>query len=713
MNDFFAFMQLYQPLLLDALVRGTVVLVFAACLTWILRKKSAATRHFIWSIAILAQVAMPVYAIWGPHWTMPVSRVGSGLLPDMPTRRDLAAREVAMRPPTQPQTDTLRVQNTDAAQSASTPAAGRAASLRKGNVPAASILALIWLAGCTLVLLRLVLGTLYVGLQMRNAKRVEDGEWLSLNERLCSVLRISRPVLLMESSRLAVPLTWGVLYPIVLLPINRDDWSDEQRKLVLVHELAHVKRFDALTQVIGQLALALMWFNPFIWFANRRMQLERESACDDFVLRLGTPASLYASELLEWVQGLQNASRWEAQPAFGALGMARRSEFEGRMTAILNPRVNRNELRGGQSVLGVVSALALVVPLAGIDPYHAEPLPCDPCQVVYETVATLTPPSGPRPRFDRYAQVRLGSNGRFYVSNSNWGKVDIFDSRGAYLRSAGGNGDVLGNLRASIAYHQLGVNDTLLVIDSEEWQHVFTPDGDFVRKARIPVEGWSMITLPDGRYVMQENIEGNPISGQPFHLFSGNGHLVRSFGNTGMIGKGADISAVSRNLSVGKHGEIVATAPNEYRIEQWDTTGHLVRVTEPKVPWFTPFAYNQFRNGEYQYPQLGEATMQGNIYWTLLGIPARDTTAPTDTSRRARLLHAMRKRLELMDLPLRFTTRMQAVDVQTGKVLASADFPRMVGALRDGLFYKRVGTDKELERIEIVRASLIQADKQP
>ncbi|MEO5814153.1 MAG: M56 family metallopeptidase [Gemmatimonadaceae bacterium] len=46
-----------------------------------------------------------------------------------------------------------------------------------------------------------------------------------------------------------------------------------------------MKRLDALTQLAGQLALALFWFDPLVWVANRRMQLEREHACDDYVLR--------------------------------------------------------------------------------------------------------------------------------------------------------------------------------------------------------------------------------------------------------------------------------------------------------------------------------------------------------------------------------------------------------------------------------------------
>jgi bla regulator protein blaR1 len=88
--------------------------------------------------------------------------------------------------------------------------------------------------------------------------------------------------------------TWGIVYPVVLLPDDADSWPEERRRFVLVHEMAHVKRLDALTQLAGQLALALFWFDPLMWVANRRMQLEREHACDDYVLRHGTAPSKYA-----------------------------------------------------------------------------------------------------------------------------------------------------------------------------------------------------------------------------------------------------------------------------------------------------------------------------------------------------------------------------------------------------------------------------------
>jgi hypothetical protein len=167
-----------------------------------------------------------------------------------------------------------------------------------------------------------------------------------------------------------VPITWGIVYPAVLLPKDADTWSEERRRFVLVHEMAHVKRFDALTQLLAQISVAVFWFDPLVWVAAHQMRVEREHACDDYVLRDGTAPSLYAGELLEMVRSIGTPSHDRAAPAFAALAMARRSEFEGRMLAILDPRLDRHTLtRRGTLMTAFIVAL-LTLPLAALRPYQ-------------------------------------------------------------------------------------------------------------------------------------------------------------------------------------------------------------------------------------------------------------------------------------------------------------------------------------------------------
>src|SRR6185436_15883755 len=103
-----------------------------------------------------------------------------------------------------------------------------------------------------------------------------------------------------------VPMTWGVIRPSILLPQAAAEWSAQRLDAVLQHELAHVQRFDALTQWLAHFACALYWFHPLVWYAAKQMRAERERACDDLVLHSGIQPSVYASDLLEIVSGFRS-----------------------------------------------------------------------------------------------------------------------------------------------------------------------------------------------------------------------------------------------------------------------------------------------------------------------------------------------------------------------------------------------------------------------
>src|SRR6185312_12012733 len=128
-------------------------------------------------------------------------------------------------------------------------------------------------------------------------------------------------------------------------------------------------RRDALTQLLASVATAIYWFNPLIWLVARAMRAERERACDDYVLAYGTAASDYAHELLEIVSSLVRP-----QPA-AALAMARRSQLEGRVLALLNPRVPHAVLTRKTCTLLVVTIFAAAFPLAAAQLQERPALP--------------------------------------------------------------------------------------------------------------------------------------------------------------------------------------------------------------------------------------------------------------------------------------------------------------------------------------------------
>jgi len=133
-----------------------------------------------------------------------------------------------------------------------------------------------------------------------------------------------------ELRREASPHVAGLFSSVVMLPPSAASWTSEARQAALVHELTHIKRGDRRTQAIAQLACAVYWFNPLVWYAAAGLSRERERACDDEVLRFGAKPSAYATLLLDLAR--TPASMWT--PAT-ALSMARPSAIEGRLLSIL------------------------------------------------------------------------------------------------------------------------------------------------------------------------------------------------------------------------------------------------------------------------------------------------------------------------------------------------------------------------------------------
>src|SRR5205085_5416457 len=132
-------------------------------------------------------------------------------------------------------------------------------------------------------------------------------------------------VQLLRGAGATMPMTWGLFRSVILLPGQADQWSGARRRVVVLHELAHIQRRDCLTQFLAQVACALYWFHPLAWLAARRLRREREQACDDRVLLAGSRASDYAWHLLDIARSLRSARC----AAFATVAMARRSQLEG------------------------------------------------------------------------------------------------------------------------------------------------------------------------------------------------------------------------------------------------------------------------------------------------------------------------------------------------------------------------------------------------
>jgi TonB family protein len=157
-------------------------------------------------------------------------------------------------------------------------------------------------------------------------------------------------------------MTYGIWRPVVLMPEDSAGWSDDLRRAVLLHEVAHVRRGDVATQMLARLALMLHWWNPLAWTAWRQFLKERERAADDLVLAAGERASDYASHLLQIARSRQSAPAH----AWAAVCMARRSQLEGRLAAILDARTSRAAAGRKSALAAALAAVFVAAPLAAV-----------------------------------------------------------------------------------------------------------------------------------------------------------------------------------------------------------------------------------------------------------------------------------------------------------------------------------------------------------
>ena len=347
-------------LLLAATVKVSLVLLAGLVVVGLLRRRSAAARHWVLSVAVLCALLLP--AVWsvGPTWSMPsavppVEVMWSGSIEALlggangadgaPATGSPASGQVASGP---------RGPSVSGASDRPTrPSSGRQSG------PAINVIS-VWLAGAGAGVALLLVGFARLAWLRGRATPVVGGPWRALADEIGGALGLSRPVQVLQSRHPTLLATWGLARPKVLLPAGAERWPGPRVRVVLAHELAHVRRGDWAWQVCAELLRAALWFNPLTWIVLRRQRRDSELACDDEVLGLGVAGPAYASQLLDLVQVLR--SRRTLWPP--GVAMARPSGFERRIVAMMNPSLRRQPLARGARMAIVIAASCLTVPLA-------------------------------------------------------------------------------------------------------------------------------------------------------------------------------------------------------------------------------------------------------------------------------------------------------------------------------------------------------------
>ncbi|QDT90274.1 M56 family metallopeptidase [Gimesia algae] len=333
-----------QPdFLLDLMIKSTAILVAAFLITRLLRQASASVRHSVWGVALLAVLALPVINVCLPKWTMGAfsqpQANAANQIPSLPATEPVdypaqsALTSVSARLPQIPSAAALAAQNRVQRSDSVVTISNLSQSMQW--------LSLCWLTGVALMCLRLAMMPVRLWSVRRQCEMVSEGRLFELLQTCRETLGCAQPVTLLVKEEWTMPMTWGMLRASILLPREAEQWSEQDVRCALLHELAHVSRRDCLLQLFVQLTCAVYWFNPLVWFAARCVYFERERACDDIVLQNGTRASDYADQLLQVVSRFQASRRLK----YLAVSMASRNGFAERLQAILQETQDRRPVR--------------------------------------------------------------------------------------------------------------------------------------------------------------------------------------------------------------------------------------------------------------------------------------------------------------------------------------------------------------------------------
>jgi len=329
-------------LLCEYLIKSFLVLSVSIVLVYLLRKKSASLRHLVLSVFLIGLLFLPILSSFTTGWE-------TKFLPSWQTW-DAAALK----------TDGLTQNlNSSSKTLGSTLVASEVPihmeEVKKNSLPVFGFAALlIWFFGLMFLSIRILLGLFGTIRLTREGQDIQDFLWKRLLQRFLATVFLRRKINLLSHDKTMVPLTWGVIKPVVMMPAESKNWSENQRSTALYHELSHIKRGDYLVMIMARISRAIYWFNPLSWIVLGMIKREQEKACDELVLKAGIKPSTYAENLLF----IRNSVSGHWNPPAAVLGAMNKSHLNDRLTTILKQRFNLKEVQMKTKVL--LSVLAIL-----------------------------------------------------------------------------------------------------------------------------------------------------------------------------------------------------------------------------------------------------------------------------------------------------------------------------------------------------------------
>lgn len=197
-------------------------------------------------------------------------------------------------------------------------------------------LSVVYLLVTIILFIKIIVGFNHTNNLRINKLHKANAEWRVFVNEMAIALGLNKEVKIYLSELVNTPLTIGYFKPIILLPLaSINNLSTYQIEAVILHELAHIKRFDFLVNILLLIVEIVLFFNPFSRLLSEHIKQERENSCDDWVLQFKYCPNLYANALLQIA--MSNLRPYQ----FGMAAISNKNELLKRINRITNSKSAR------------------------------------------------------------------------------------------------------------------------------------------------------------------------------------------------------------------------------------------------------------------------------------------------------------------------------------------------------------------------------------
>jgi beta-lactamase regulating signal transducer with metallopeptidase domain len=492
----------WLSVLVDFTVKSSLILALALLINSFRRRSSAAQRHLIWTLAVGSALVLPLFSFLSSEWDLSIriteraNPLGFPSLADDPSRGPASSRGDF------PQLSGEQDPGGGADRQGPIGSAKPKPSVFSGLFTRSSWpfwTILLWIGGTASLTAR----TLAIAVR---ARRREDDHPLVDDPVLAGLVReisvqsgIKRSIRVIIRGGCPVPSTRGIFRPLIILPEDAAGWPSDRKRSVLLHEVAHIRRFDHFGNLLARVLCLVFWPNPLVWIAARKMRHDAERACDDRVIGQGISPAVYARILIDFARTLA------AHPAAprAETAMARKSCLEGRLLSIIDDRKPRTRPGRSTAIISWIAASAVAFLIActevGEKSYRTEvvdgvsrvhnvfPQSKDRRVLALDFVQSLggLDEADENRRFFNAIDAAMDDRGNIYVLDSGNFRVQVFDSTGVYKRAIGRKGQGPGELQNGFSLDIAGNGDVVVLDRVKRSVERFDSRGSFIASARL------------------------------------------------------------------------------------------------------------------------------------------------------------------------------------------------------------------------------------